>query len=138
MKADGGRAILYLSLSLMLGCGSAGQTGKLTGKVTFEGEPVTEGAVLFVSDSASSVGQTNLLSDGSYRFEIGKDGLMPGDYAVAILPPMIRTPDTPTSPGGEEPKPVENIPQKYRSTTRSGLTTQVTTGDNVFNVEMKK
>jgi hypothetical protein len=112
-------AVVVLALS---GCGggSGPRMNTVEGTVTFQGAPVEEGSITFEDSSAGTAGSTTLGPGGTYRL-----GLPDGNYSVWIQPPMIVTPDTADSPGGEEMKPVDNIPAKYWTSVSSGLTVQI-------------
>src|SRR4051794_19399093 len=80
---------VILSALLAVGCGSK---ASVTGKVTYEGEPVTCGGlvVFFDADGGSTYDRTELQTDGSFRIS----GLLPGSKKVSAaasrpyVPPM--------------------------------------------------
>ena len=128
------------------GCGPSGPpVGQLYGKITYQGQPVTEGTVSIFSADASGVAgaavpygaDASLGSDGSYRFQTGERGVLLGEYTVAILPPEELEPPNPRTPSAMVPKNVANIPKKYRSASTSGLTATVKEGNNEHDFEMK-
>jgi len=132
-------AILALSLLCVAGCGGSSEPqGTLSGTVTYNGEPVTEGVVVFSSSEASYGAQAEIGSDGTYALRTYEGGVPPGTYQAAVLPPTITLPDTEDSPGGEALKEVDNIPQKYRSTKSSELTVTINEGDNTFDIAMEE
>jgi hypothetical protein len=134
-----GRFFLPILLAALVsaGCGRGPVLGRVSGKVTFQGQPVPEGIVLFRNKEKAVYMTANLKPDGTYevRRAEGK-GLPPGGYEVMIQPPME---DAPMGPALEPPKlkPYPNIPAKYRSYESSGLTLTVKEGDNVLDVEMR-
>ncbi|MGE3805506.1 MAG: carboxypeptidase-like regulatory domain-containing protein [Gemmataceae bacterium] len=128
---------MLLTLLLLLpGCAQPQeQLGKLTGKVTFQGQPVKEGVVIF-SNAAKGVHMTaNLNEQGTYTVEMAKGfGLPLGTYAVSVSPPIV---DLPT---GSAPPPVKEhpeIPLPYRDPKTSGLSVTIVDGDNTFDIDMQ-
>ncbi len=123
------------------GCGGSSDgeiRGTVSGKVTFAGEPVPEGVVLLTAADGNHAAQGEIRSDGSYSVRTPEGGLPVGEYQVAVLPPTIVTPDTADSPGGEVPKEVDNIPEKYRSAQNSGLLIKLERGSNTFDISMEE
>ena len=130
-------AALVLSWFGLAGCGGPSETlGKVAGKVTFQGEPVTEGVVIFSNQEKGVYMTAALGPDGSYTVEMAQgSGLPLGTYRVSIAPPP------PNDRVGPVPKPIKpgahsNIPQKYRKPDTSGLTLTVEQGENTFDVDM--
>lgn len=119
---------------------STKELGTLSGKVTYEGEPVAEGEVTFIPEGEGVAVQVKLNEDGTYNVRgSGSPGLELGAYKVTVTPPTIVTPDTPNSPGGISQKPVKNIPGKYHNPNTSGLKVTVSsTSAETFDIEMKK
>ena len=129
---------LALMLVAMVGCGSAGEPrGYVSGKVTYSGEPVSEGVVVFSSATGNFAAQGTLQNNGSYSVRSSDGGLPVGEYQVVVLPPTVQTPDTPDSPGGEAFLEVDNIPSRYRSASQSGLSLKVEAGNNTFDIAMQ-
>lgn len=123
-------AVLAGAIALLAaGCGSE-KPIDIAGKVTFNGEPVTEGQVQFVEDRTGRGGQVDLGPDGAY-----KATLFAGQYKVVVTPPYI----VDNTSGMPNPyyKKVKNIPKKYHSTETSGLTADVSTGKTVHDFDLK-
>jgi len=128
-------AILLTCLAAA-GCGGGGPelaaTGTVSGKVTFEGAPVTEGDVNFAS-SEGYAATVPLDSSGSFLIE----SLEIGTYTVFVTPPSpTEAPDSDPSEMAE-PKQYDNIPQGYREQTTSDLVAEVKEGDNTFTFKME-
>ena len=127
---------VLLTLLSAVGCGGGPvllPTATVSGKVTFEGAPVTEGEVNFASSDGYAA-TVPLDSSGSFSIE----SLEVGSYTVFVTPP------SPTeAPGSEpdetsEPKQYDNIPQGYRQQTTSDLVAEVKEGDgNTFTFDLK-
>jgi len=128
--------IFVLILVLIVGCASGPRTGKVQGKVTCEGKPVTEGLVTFLNPKEGGAAESEISADGSYAVEVG---VVVGDYVVVITPPTVIMD---TDPGKSPPSPVEkyapNIPQKYRQQGTTTLKATVIEGMNTINFEMTK
>jgi len=129
--------VLGLALVLAAGCGGSPFTvAKVTGKVTLNSRPVTQGKVIFrpakgpVAVGALGPGGVFTLT----TFE-PNDGAIVGECAIAIDAPTWGAPMagfTPPAP----PPPEETIPMKFRSFETSGLTRTVQDQDNVFDFEL--
>jgi hypothetical protein len=129
-------ALIALAGLVLSGCGPRVERGRIFGKITYQGQPLTEGLILF-SDAAHGVNMTaDLKPDGTYEITTAEGkGLPLGTYKVCVCPPLVN----PTMGPGAPPKPKEypNIPKKYRRYETSGLTLTVQQGKNPFDVEMK-
>ena len=91
------RVAVALSVSavvVVLGCGGddsgLGRRYKVTGKVTYKGEPVPQGTVNFVPTKPpppEGRAATGEIKDGYYSLSTtgNDDGALPGDYNVAIV-----------------------------------------------------
>jgi len=108
----------------------------VSGKVTFQGEPVSEGLVLVANAEKGIRLTSELRADGSFDVITAKGfGLSPGTYKIAITPPRVEFPIDPTEPlpeVGEFP----NIPAKYRDVATSKLTFAVKEGENQLEIDM--
>jgi hypothetical protein len=130
--------------AIALGCSRSNiPTVRVEGKVTWRGQPLTDGVVVFnpmsTSDGLASrpaIGQ--LGSDGVYRlasFRPG-DGAMPGEYRVSIRSVKGRS--------GLEilgKPPASRIPSRYGDPQQSGLRFTVPAnarGPLVFDIDIKK
>jgi hypothetical protein len=128
-----------LVLLLVIGCAGCGGgesrrvEHSVSGRVTFDGQPVAEGTVGFEDATAGLGASAALNADGTYSTT-----LPDGNYKVTIQPPLVTTPDSPNSPGGEEFKPVENIPPKYHAADTTPLTARVTADQRQHDFEMSK
>lgn len=133
--------ILILSTVALSGCGSAtsehGPVGTLSGKVTFNGEPVKEGVVQFNNPEKGFGGQAVIDEEGNYTVSNDLGGLVTGTYQISVVPPMIEKSFGPDTPPSEVPKEMPNIPKKYHYPNTSGLSFQVKEGENTFDIEMK-
>jgi hypothetical protein len=122
------------SLAIVAGCGSGDKLArfKVTGKVTFQGQPVEEGTITFEDPAAGQVNSSPLGSGGSYLLE-----LPAGEFHVSISPPLVETKGTGDSPPDMVPKKVNNIPKKYWVQEKSRLSALVAKDKRKFDFELK-
>lgn len=132
---------LILALALnSVGCGggrkkASGPSGTVKGKVTYEGNPVTEGTVSFMSQSGAS-GTGQLGAGGVFTIQSAEGGLPVGTYAVGIRAPLVEDKGDGTSPPQMVLKKMDNLPEKYAIPETSGLTAEVKEGANDFTFQM--
>ena len=129
-----------IALVLVAGCG--GGKGNVSGKVTYEGKPLSFGTVQFMSP-AGAVG-TEIGEDGSYSLS----GVPVGMSKIAVtcqdpkfveymkaLSASSRDPKLPKPKGN--PEDFNKIPTKYGDFGLSGLTYEVKTGSQTHNIDLK-
>lgn len=94
----------------------AAKTGTVSGKVVFKGQPLTAAEVTVVTLDLPQprVFTAVIQADGSYSF---KDPLPPGRYVVIVT--------------------AKAIPEKYSTTTTSGLVLEVKPGTQTQDIELK-
>ena len=119
----------------MAGCGSGDgkPSGSVSGRITFQGQPVTSGVVNLMSQKLGAGASAPLGDDGKYRLA---DSLELGDYKVMVTPP----PPPPPRPEDGPPKPppaAANIPKKYRTEATTDLSATVKSGSNTFDFDLK-
>jgi hypothetical protein len=129
---------MALAAVLASGCNKSPSEplAETTGMVSFQGKPLTEGTVLFQDLSQGINTQAKIGADGKYVVERAQGfGLPPGNYKVAIQPPLFVAPVSagPPPPAKEYP----NIPEKYRNPESSGLTATIKDGENELNFDMQ-
>jgi len=119
----------------MMGC--SGGTGTVTGTVTYKGKPVPQGIVTFYSPD-NRVILSHLQPDGSYAAE----EIAVGEVKVSVEAPQGAppAPAVPAPPGGPiDPRTqvkVTLLPRRYADPNTSGLTVKVTSGKQVFPIEL--
>jgi hypothetical protein len=111
--------------------------GKVSGRVTFQGKPVSAGLVIFTNEKLGVFMSAEIGQDGTYEVQMAEGyGLPPGTYRVSITPPLIEHPpgpiDTPPDPAS-----FPEIPAKYHFPETSGLTVTVDLGVNQFSPDMR-
>jgi hypothetical protein len=120
--------------AVLAGCSKGPPTGDVEGKVTFKGQPVTEGLVTFLNPKEGGAAEAQIATDGTYAVK----NVVVGEYLVVITPPVVIVD---TDPGKSPPAPVEkrapNTPQKYRQQGSTPLKATVKQGKNEHNFDMK-
>ncbi|NBU41142.1 MAG: hypothetical protein EBS51_10150 [Planctomycetia bacterium] len=148
-------AVLVSLLAFVAGCGKAadgfsGQRGKVSGKATLAGEPLPAGCqVLFIAKQGGYTASGPVGADGTFAIEYQvPQGLPVGDYVVQISPPATTTAAAPVDPAemarkmtlSADAKPASTLPfpERYASTSTSGLAFTVQPGANTFELSLKK
>jgi hypothetical protein len=139
------------SLLLAFGCAKDfdyGETGRIHGRLTFDGEVLAPGhGVIFMEPIKGylAYGETDV--DGYYDVSSWNNGNMPvGTYNVYIGPPAPPPPRTELTPEERfdnpelyDPTPPPSLfPKKYQDKDASGLEFTVKAGENEFNIDLKK
>jgi len=126
--------IVLLTVVCCLGCGTGDQmeTAKVTGKVTFDGQPVTGGQLLFApnasGDEPGKAGAAQIQSDGTFTVSTygDGDGAVIGTHTVSYTAPPPKTSGgdaavgsssgTPTEKAGKpEPSPFAGLAPEQKS-----------------------
>ena len=105
-----------------IGCGGE-PSGSVSGKVTYNGKPVTIGGVLFVNPDTGIGASAELDASGSYKVL----SLRTGEYQVTIQRPRAPSPEE-MAKGAQLKKP--DVPDKYLDPQTSGMTATITEGKN--------
>ena len=123
----------WLSLTL-IGCAPAEKAeppkSKVTGKITFNNQPVKEGSVVFENKEEGHLA-SGVIKDGAFTLPAAPIG----KYKVFVTPPPAPPSSDPAKPN-PPPDPAD-IPKKYRDVATSDLTAEVKAGDNTVTLEMK-
>ena len=152
-RRNGGRgrlkAVLWLLplLACTAGCGAP----KVSGKVTYKGEPLHMGQVLFTATNGWT-GSSQINEDGTYSipsvppgqakiavdcpyFEEGKNASSPAARRHGQRPPMSE--EAKKGSAGVKEYPPVKIPDKYKKPETSGLTLEVTGGRQTHNIDLQ-
>lgn len=117
--------VLQLMLIGVTGCAPAGKPqGKIRGKVTFQGKPVSSGEVNFFQKSTGVAVVAPLDNEGRFTVTSPMDT---GLYNVSIVPPRPKQLPPGTPPEQLPPFPV---PPKYLDPVQSDLNKEIKAGDN--------
>lgn len=126
------------------GGGSGLKFQKVSGVVTFEGQPLTKGNVQFTPDSSKGtrgpMATGAIGPDGKFTLTTTNpgDGAQVGFYRVSVNCWEEGAPFDPNNPK-PPPPPKSLIPERYADDSTSGLTAEVKAGAaNEFTFELKK
>ena len=148
-------SLLLAVVATVVGCGKAadgfsGQRGKVSGKATLAGEPLPAGCqVLFISTKGGFTASGPVGADGAFALEYQvPQGLPVGDYVVQISPPAGGSSAAPVDPAAmaqkmtlqANAKPASDLPfpERYASTSTSGIAFTVQPGANTFELSLTK
>lgn len=118
-------AILVIGVCAVAGCGKA-ELGAVRGRVTFKGETVPEGMLIFKNQDTGTSFTANLDAQG--RYTLPDAGIPVGKYRVTVLPPFAAM---------AGPKKYQNIPQRYRDQKTTDLEVEVVGKGVEFNIDMQ-
>ncbi len=122
-------------ISTCIGCGTGDGTenAEVVGSVSYDGKPLTQGSVQFVTSESMPAGGT-IGPDGRFNASVpqGK-GIPPGPCQVAV----IVTQQQKQSAGVDRFQPVKwLIPKGFGSTSTSGLKTEIKPTRNEIKIEL--
>ncbi len=132
------------------GCGPRINHGEVRGQVTIDGQPVTAGNVLFVSEDGQLTSTAPLNGDGAYVMKeapIGKVRIAVQTliYRGAAAPPTVGRGGGANQVGSKGmvlPDPsvrglvYKAIPEKYEKVESSGLSAEVVKGDQKIDISL--
>ena len=135
-----------------IGCGTgsrlpSGDTGTVSGKLTYNGNPVSKGTTLmFMEEKSGITGAAVVDERGEYILQM-KDGMriLCGIYRISVGPPIPTagmTTEDMMRASLEKPKTnpeeaLKQIPERYRSPEKSKTIFEVKPGPNAFDLDMK-
>ena len=95
------------------------KTALVSGQVAFNGQPVSNGQIVFLPQSPAGQKAMSQIIGGKYSLTsfVPADGAMPGSYNVVIVSP--------------------SVPRKFGSQSTSGLTASVQTGANFIDLDLR-
>ncbi|SFI96990.1 hypothetical protein SAMN05421753_11422 [Planctomicrobium piriforme] len=121
-------AVLALVAS---GCGKGTPpTGKVTGKVLLDGEPLTTGSVLYIPNPTGQYASGKIDKDGSYSLTtfVNGDGAVLGKHRIIVSAVKeVKNEGDPVVP---------LTPSKYSNENTSGLEADVKKGENVVDLNL--
>jgi hypothetical protein len=127
-----GLAVLFAAF---VGCG---RRAEVSGTVTLDGVPVTNGVVTFTPRGVGASAYAAINADGRYTAQTGASvGLAPGDYVVTVAANLPAGEGGPTGPGpysdGISPL---STPQRYADRTQSPLRALRKSGTQELRLEL--
>ena len=116
-----------LATGMIFGCGSSGlDTQPVSGKVTFDGQPIQEGRITFRGTGSDPRAFSAEIKNGEYQMEAAVGKVRVEVIASRPVPGKFDE----SNPGEKVPVGEMYIPAKYNS--QSELTAEVTSGSNVL------
>ena len=119
--------IILAVAAAVVGCGSKPEVVPVSGKVTYNGQPIPYGNVGFQPVQGQPSGAA-IQPDGSFKLSTFAefDGAKPGSYKVKVTCNSSQSPSERAKPRvGEFLPGVPLIPEKYTFLDQSGLTAEV-------------
>ncbi len=112
--------------AVLAGCGQRFEMGQVSGHVTYRGQPLPEGTVMFVPQVGLGAAG-GIHPDGSYRVLTKRpfDGATVGKHKVCVMPPF-----QPQAAG------YPAFDRKYQNAETSGFVFEVKAGVNVFDIDL--
>ena len=124
-----GLAICLLSCLLLIDCDSSRTLGRVSGRVSLDGQPCGGLIVVFACTEQRAFITASVGEDGRYAVQMAEGhGLPLGTYEVSIRP----VPPT----NWDRPPRTTQIPTRYRDAKSSGLKLTVEEGENQFDIPM--
>lgn len=118
----------------VLGCADNNPFGAIPvrGKVTYNGQPLTQGEVLYnPTDPSGRRAKGKIQGDGTFQLTTleKNDGAIPGDYQISVLAYAPHPGEPSRTEASEQPDQIKQriqrghiIPEKYTDPETSGLT----------------
>ena len=123
--------VAAIGLGACWGCGSAGSSTMaelvpVKGKVTYKGEPVKQGTIIFEPDGYGRTARGKIQPDGTFVLGTNKegDGAVRGSHRVAVVGTGIKSPR-------------DAVAQKYKGVEGSGLSAEVDAEHGEFIFDLK-
>lgn len=140
---------ILLAVTLVLsGCGKGGPVGSVTGKVTLPDGNTAAGLLVRFLNESAGIGATAILAeDGTYSLKHkGETGIPIGTYNIAVTAYVKEMTDEEMTaflnlPAAEQKKinaeryaKLALVPEKYHTTTTSGLSYEIIKGPQTFDI----
>ncbi len=140
-------AVVVLGLSAWLGCGqSRPEMASVGGKITYQGNPVATGRIVFHPVDGRRPAMAAINEDGTYQLTTfdTKDGAMVGEHVVTIKStrtvggaPVDEFSEAPPDAAAVEPPKLQwLVPEKYSRKDTTPLKATVKDGKNVINFDL--
>ncbi|MDR0521766.1 MAG: hypothetical protein LBH00_07930 [Planctomycetaceae bacterium] len=128
--------LIIVTITIISGCGNPQGRLSVSGTVTLDGEPITEGSISFepVGEQAVKVRSGTIILKGKYEVP-GKSGLVPGEYLASISAQQATGTKIKTGMG-EVDEVIDLIPPAYGSDSKQRITV-TETGKQTFDFPIK-
>lgn len=148
-RPPGGFCGVCLLILLLAGCQRSsieGETGTVTGTVTYQKAPIPAGSnVIFMHKQQGMIGTGATDDDGQFTLQMrGSPQILVGEYAIGITPPVPDDIDAQNQASMEasltgkkiDPEVWKAVPQRYTMPETSGETYVVKAGENTCLLEL--
>ncbi len=129
--------LLSAAVSVVVGgCNRGPAMAPVSGKVTYKGQPLKHGNVLF-QPSVGPPAKGEIGPDGSYTLSTYKknDGAVLGKHRVQVI--CVDPRAKPANPDEETPSAKSLIPEKYSNYVTSEITVEVVKGGGPYPIDLK-
>ncbi len=128
-----------LGLGLLLGCGRGSEIPRATvsGKVTFQGQPIADGTIQFIpAKGTKGPAASAAIKDGDYKVVVG-GGVPVGTLRVEIqgFEPVAGSPNRPPAMANLQPK-KQYVPAQYNRQSKMEVTVE-DKGEQIQNFDLK-
>lgn len=128
--------VAVLGISLVAGCDKGPRLYSVSGKVTFDGNPIETGEITVAPVGGTGRPDSGVISNGAYQLTVTEGKKIIRVSAVSNDPALVGPPPSDMPPGGLNP-PREYIPEQYNM--QSKLTAEVAPKNGqVFDFDLKK
>src|SRR5262245_24020292 len=137
------RPLSVAVLCVLAGCGSSdgrSHTAPVKGTVTYKGEPLRTGSIVFVPDAGGKTAAADISREGEYvlgSYE-STDGAIPGKHRIMIIalsaPGGTGLPEDTIKLKGGADSPISLLPEKFSEDRKSLLVANVKDGDNTIDI----
>ena len=136
--------VVALLTATWLGCGSGASTAPVSGKITYQGQPVTGGTLSFAPIAAAGAVNPGkpaaalIQSDGSFVLTTytASDGAVIGKHRVTFSPPIAQMPAPKELGPGESAVPTPTPPSPYDGLVPKESEVEVKKGPNSLTIEL--
>jgi hypothetical protein len=121
------QCILFAAILTVVGCGAS--LAPVTGKVTYKGEPVKGGTLLFAPAAGGIPASATVQEDGTYKLKVGtSDGAVIGKNLVSYTAPPGKPSEDPRKEGEKSP---------YANMIPMGKEIEIKSGKNVIDIMLE-
>lgn len=133
--------VLIVTMSLVVsavfgGCNRGPEMAPVSGKVTYKGQPLKHGNILF-QPSIGPPAKGEIGPDGTFSLSTFKtnDGAVIGKHRVQVI--CVDPQAKPANPDEETPSAKSLIPEKYSNYATSEITVDVVKGGGPYSIDLK-
>ena len=139
-------------VAAIAGCGGSAQysTAPVSGQLTSDGMPVTEGQLMFIPESSGNTdsgkpGAATVQADGTFvvsTYSEG-DGAVIGKHTIEYIAPPPRPASgsgdsNPSANSGHQTEEVENVPSPFAKMVVQQNSVEIKSGENILEINLMK